>query len=82
MQTNVAPEISSQECAPEWCAVFHHPVPDQVLVWYRMGRLKTSDEETLESHLVLCPICQLQLGDLEVSKADLGQLPERTSRRI
>ncbi len=67
MQTDEAIEACSRERTLEWCVVFHHPVPDQVLVWYRMGRLKSSDEATLESHLVLCPICQLQLGDLELS---------------
>jgi len=56
----------STERVPEWCIVFHRPVPDRILAWYRMGRLKRTDEATLETHLLLCPICQLQLGDLRL----------------
>jgi hypothetical protein len=49
---------------PAWKAVFHDYLPDRVLVWYRQGLLSAEDREMLEAHLALCPICQLQLGDL------------------
>lgn len=39
-------------------------VPDRMLIQYRAGLLDKACSDTLEAHLLLCPTCQLQLGDL------------------
>jgi hypothetical protein len=39
-------------------------IPDRTLIQYRAGLLDKERSETLEAHLLLCPTCQLQLGDL------------------
>jgi hypothetical protein len=44
--------------------MFEVHVSNRVLIRYRKGLLSSLEIETLESHLLLCPVCQLQLGDL------------------
>lgn len=39
-------------------------LPDSTLLRYRVGALDRESVDVLEEHLVLCPTCQLQLGDL------------------
>jgi hypothetical protein len=39
-------------------------VPDRTLLQYRAGLLDKERSDTLEEHLLLCPTCQLQLGEL------------------
>jgi hypothetical protein len=39
-------------------------MPDRTLIQYQAGLLDKERAETLEAHLLLCPTCQLQLGDL------------------
>ena len=39
-------------------------VPDRMLIQYRAGLLDKECSNTLEAHLLLCPMCQLQLEDL------------------
>ena len=39
-------------------------IPDRMLIQYRAGLLDKERSDTLEEHLLLCPTCQLQLGDL------------------
>jgi hypothetical protein len=48
--------------------MFETHVSNRVLVRYREGSLSSLELETLESHLVLCPVCQLQLGDLPLPR--------------
>jgi len=43
-------------------------IPDWALRRYRDGSLEHCDSERLENHLLLCPICQLQLEDLPSPK--------------
>ena len=49
-----------------WEATFHECLPDQLLTWFRAGRLRKQDADILEAHLSVCPICQLQLSDLDL----------------
>ena len=44
--------------------MFETHVSDRVLMRYRKALLVPPVAQTLEDHLVLCPVCQLQLGDL------------------
>ena len=39
-------------------------MPDRTLIRYRAGLLDKQSSEMLETHLLLCPTCQLQLEDL------------------
>ena len=39
-------------------------MPDRALIHYRAGLLDKERSEMLETHLLLCPTCQLQLEDL------------------
>jgi hypothetical protein len=48
-----------------WEVTFHECLPNQLLIWFRTGRLRPQDAEILETHLCLCPICQLQLSNLD-----------------
>ena len=49
-------------------------MPDRTLIRYRAGLLDKECSETLESHLLLCPTCQLQLEDLLPPTAPSGPL--------
>jgi len=49
-------------------------VPDRTLVQYRAGLLDQERSDTLEAHLLLCPTCQLQLGELLPPTVSLGLL--------
>lgn len=53
---------SNPDPAFEWMFEVH--VPDRVLIRYRKRLLSPLEEQSLEVHLVLCPVCQLQLVDL------------------
>lgn len=48
----------------EWMFEVH--VPNRVLVRYRKRLLSPPEVRALEVHLVLCPVCQLQLADLPI----------------
>jgi hypothetical protein len=39
-------------------------LPDRTLTQYRAGLLDKECSDMLETHLLLCPTCQLQLEDL------------------
>ena len=52
----------------EWMFEVH--VPDRVLIQYRKRLLSTREVHDLESHLVLCPVCQLQLVDLPLPESE------------
>ena len=39
-------------------------ISDTTLIRYRAGLLDKKRFDMLEAHLLLCPTCQLQLGDL------------------
>lgn len=39
-------------------------VSDRTLVQYRAGLLDQERSDTFEAHLLVCPTCQLQLGEL------------------
>ena len=39
-------------------------ISDTTLIQYRAGLLDKKRFDMLEAHLLLCPTCQLQLGDL------------------
>lgn len=45
--------------------IFFQHVSDSVLIRYTKGQLNSRERTILESHLLLCPICQMQLGDLD-----------------
>jgi len=49
-------------------------IPDRMLIQYRAGLLDQECSDTLEAHLLLCPTCQLQLGDLRPQTAVPGLL--------
>ena len=49
-------------------------VPDRMLIQYRAGLLDKECSDTLEAHLLLCPICQLQLENLLPPTAPSGLL--------
>jgi len=58
-------------------------IPDRILIQYRSGLLDKNRSDALEGHLLLCPTCQLQLGDLPPSVADprLGRTGGRPEMR-
>ena len=45
-------------------------ISDTTLIQYRAGLIDKERFDMLEAHLLLCPTCQLQLGDLPASVAD------------
>ena len=47
---------------------------DTTLIEYRAGLLDKKHVDMLEAHLLLCPTCQLQLGDLAPPVAEFGFL--------
>ena len=53
---------SNPELVFQWMFEVH--VPDRVLIRYRKKLLSPLEVKALEVHLVVCPVCQLQLGDL------------------
>lgn len=56
------PDGSNPDLTFEWMFEIH--VPDRVLIRYRKRQLSPREVQDLEVHLVLCPVCQLQLVDL------------------
>jgi hypothetical protein len=44
--------------------MFRRHIPDGVLKRYRAGLLEKLSHDMLENHLLLCPICQLQMSDM------------------
>ena len=49
-------------------------MPERALIEYRAGLLDKECSDILEAHLLLCPTCQLQLGDMPPPVAALGLL--------
>ena len=40
-------------------------IPDDLLEVYAMGKLSDHESEPVEEHLLLCPVCQEQLAELD-----------------
>ena len=69
-------DASNPDLTFAWMFEIH--VSDRVLMRYRKKLLPPPAEQTLEAHLVLCPVCQLQLGDLPLP--ELGFTPSSPAR--
>ena len=59
-------------------------LPDNLLEAYAMGKLTDQESRPVEEHLLLCPVCQKRLEDLDdflqVVRAALESFPTSQSR--
>ena len=49
----------SEETSFDW--MFSEHIPAQTMIGYRNGLLSGDKQDLLQSHLLVCPICQMQL---------------------